>query len=61
MTRSIMTDWKSIATARGFTPDDAVTVPLEKLEAQFRVLCREIDLVTEPVTHHVLPLPGRSR
>ncbi|MBL8241651.1 MAG: hypothetical protein JNM66_29770 [Bryobacterales bacterium] len=56
-----MTDWKAIAAAKGIPADDAVTTPLEKLEAQFRALRTEIDLSTEPVTHHVLPLPGAGR
>jgi len=53
-----MTDWKSIAIARGLAPDDRVILPLEKLEAQMAALRPQIALETEPVTHHVLPLPG---
>ena len=56
-----MTDWKAIAVAKGLTSDEAVTAPLEKLETQFRALCQEIELGTEPVTHHVVPLPGNDR
>jgi hypothetical protein len=52
-----MTDWKAIAVARGLAPDERVIAPLEKLEAQFSLLRGQIALETEPVTHHVLPLP----
>lgn len=56
-----MTDWKAIAIARGFAPEDPVILPLEKLEAQFSVLREQIAVETEPVTHHVLPLPAVPR
>jgi hypothetical protein len=52
-----MTDWKAIAVARGIPPDDEVILPLEKLEAQLSSLREQIALETEPVTHHVLPVP----
>ena len=61
MAKTSMTDWKAIAVAKGQTPNDGVTVPLEALEKQFRVLCEQIALETEPVTQHVLPLPERAR
>lgn len=53
-----MTDWKAIAVAKGLEPDDRLIKPLEQLEAQFGALRAQIALETEPVTHHVLPLPG---
>jgi len=56
-----MTDWKAIAAAKGFVPEDRVILPLEKLEAQFSVLREQIAFETEPVTHHVLPLPESAR
>lgn len=52
-----MTDWKAIAAAKGLAADEKVTVPLEKLEAHFAALREQIALETEPMTHHVLPLP----
>jgi len=57
MAKPSMTDWKTLAVAKGFAPDDRVILPLEKLEAQFSALRAQILLETEPVTHHVLPLP----
>lgn len=56
-----MTDWKAIATAKGLTPDERVTLPLEKLEAQFSALREQIRLETEPLTFLVLPLPETER
>ena len=50
-----------MAVAKGFAPDDRVILPLEKLEAQFSALRQQIALETEPVTHHVLPLPDGTR
>lgn len=50
-----------MAVAKGFAPDDRVILPLEKLEAQFSALREQIALETEPVTHHVLPLPDGTR
>lgn len=61
MAKPGMTDWKAIAIAKGLAADDRVTGPLEKLEAQFSALKTEIRLETEPVTHHVLPLPEAGR
>ncbi len=61
MAKPSMTDWKAIAVARGFAPDERVILPLEKLEAQFSALREQIALETEPVTHHVLPLPDGAR
>ena len=52
-----MTDWKAIAVAKGLVPEDRLILPLEKLEAEFALLRPQISLETEPVTHHVLPLP----
>ena len=57
MAKTSMTDWKAIAVAKGFAPEDRVILPLEKLEAQFSLLREQIALETEPATHHVLPLP----
>ena len=57
MAKTSMTDWKAIAVAKGFAPEDRVILPLEKLEAQFSLLRERIELETEPVTHQVLPLP----
>jgi hypothetical protein len=57
MAELAMNDWKAIAAARGIPAEDKVIGPLEKLEAQFSVLREQIALETEPVTHHVLPLP----
>lgn len=56
-----MTDWKSIAQARGLEPEDRVILPLQSLEAQFSALRPLILLETEPVTHHVLPLPETQK
>jgi hypothetical protein len=56
-----MTDWKALAKARGLEGDDRVTVPLEKLEAQFAALRGLIRLETEPATYPVLPLPEESK
>ena len=61
MAKTSMTDWKAIAVARGFAPEDRVILPLEKLEAQFSLLREQIALETEPATHLVLPLPEGSR
>lgn len=61
MAKTSMTDWKAIAAAKGFVPEDRVILPLEMLEAQFSVLREQISLETEPVTHHVLPLPENPR
>ena len=61
MAKTSMTDWKAIAAARGFVPGDPVILPLEKLEAQFSALREQIAFETEPVTHHVLPLPENPR
>jgi hypothetical protein len=61
MAKTSMTDWKAIAAARGFVPQDAVILPLEKLEAQFSVLREQIAFETEPVTHLVLQLPENPR
>lgn len=49
-----MTDWKTIATARGQAPDEKVTGPLEKLEQQFSALRSGIALETEPAIFYVL-------
>jgi hypothetical protein len=56
-----MTDWKALAIARGLEADDRVTVPLEKLEAQFAALRAQIRLETEPAAFPVLPLPEESK
>ncbi|HEU0120424.1 MAG TPA: hypothetical protein VFQ91_07865 [Bryobacteraceae bacterium] len=56
-----MTDWKLIAQARGLEPDERVTLPLQSLETQFSALRAQIRLETEPVTHHVLPLPEAGK
>ncbi|MBI2686107.1 MAG: hypothetical protein HYX27_07315 [Acidobacteria bacterium] len=56
-----MTDWKAIAMAKGVPAEDKVILPLENLETQFAPLREQIWLETEPVTHHVLPLPEGSR
>lgn len=61
MTKLSMTDWKAIAVAKGFEPDERVVKPLEQLETQFSALRAQIALETEPVTHHVLPLPEAGR
>ena len=61
MAKMSMTDWKAIAVAKGFAPEDRVILPLEKLEAQFSLLRERIELETEPATIHVLPLPDGSR
>lgn len=58
---SSMTDWKLIAQARGLEPDERVTLPLQSLETQFSALRAQIRLETEPVTHHVLPLPEAGK
>lgn len=56
-----MTDWKALAIARGLEADDRVTVPLEKLEAQFAALRAQIRLETEPAAFPVLPLPEEPK
>lgn len=61
MTRSDMTDWKALALAKGMDPDERVTAPLAKLEAQFAALRPRIALETEPLLHHVLPLPEQKQ
>lgn len=61
MAKRPMTDWKAIAIAKGFTPNDGVILPLEKLEAQFGALRPEIALETEPAIYYVLPLPEETR
>lgn len=57
MAKPSMTDWKAIAIAKGLAPEDRVILPLENLEQQFSALREQIALETEPVLHHVLPLP----
>lgn len=61
MAKPGMTDWKAIAIAKGLEPEDRLVKPLEQLEAQFSALLPQIALETEPVTHHVLPLPGGNQ
>lgn len=61
MTKPGMTDWKTIAIAKGLPPEERVVLPLQKLEMQFRELKAQIRLETEPVNFHVLPLPESER